>query len=290
MAYALRRGWSRSPSAMTCSFLWANRAFCRRVCRTAWRDAQAVFTYNGAGLEILQQARRRGLRTVSEQSIAPYAVERCLMEEERRRNPGWELPVNDKYASQYERREEAEWPLADLVLCGSEFVREGVIGRGAPATKCVVVPYGVDCGVEDSTGRRHKRPRGEPLRVLTVGAVGLRKGAPYVLEAARRLHGKAVFRMVGRSALLPAAERQVRAAIQCMGTVPRSAVAGHYDWADVFLLPSICEGSATATYEALARGLPVICTPNAGSVVRNGLEGFVVPIRDPGAIAASCWN
>jgi glycosyltransferase involved in cell wall biosynthesis len=46
------------------------------------------------------------------------------------------------------------------------------------------------------------------------------------------------------------------------------------------------EGSATVTYEALAAGLPVICTPNTGSVVRNGVDGFVVPIRDPDAIVS----
>ena len=38
------------------------------------------------------------------------------------------------------------------------------------------------------------------------------------------------------------------------------------------------------SYEALAAGLPVICTPNAGSVVRDGVDGFIVPIRDPDAI------
>jgi glycosyltransferase involved in cell wall biosynthesis len=48
----------------------------------------------------------------------------------------------------------------------------------------------------------------------------------------------------------------------------------------VFLLPSLCEGSATAVYEALAAGLPVICTENTGSVVRHGVDGYIVPIRD----------
>jgi glycosyltransferase involved in cell wall biosynthesis len=61
-------------------------------------------------------------------------------------------------------------------------------------------------------------------------------------------------------------------------------MAQHYAWADVFLLPSICEGSATACYEALAAGVPVITTENAGSVVRDGIDGFIVPIRDAGAI------
>ena len=64
-------------------------------------------------------------------------------------------------------------------------------------------------------------------------------------------------------------------------------MAKHYQWADVFVLPSICEGSATVIYEAIGYGLPVVTTPNAGSVVRDGVEGFVVPIRDVAAIIQS---
>ena len=37
-------------------------------------------------------------------------------------------------------------------------------------------------------------------------------------------------------------------------------------------------------YEALAAGLPVVCTPNAGSVVRDGIDGYVIPIREAQAI------
>ena len=59
----------------------------------------------------------------------------------------------------------------------------------------------------------------------------------------------------------------------------------HFEWADVFCLPTLSEGSATVTYEALASGVPVICTPNAGSVVREGIDGFLVPIRDAEGIA-----
>ena len=66
--------------------------------------------------------------------------------------------------------------------------------------------------------------------------------------------------------------------------MPRSEIAQHFDWADVFLLPSLCEGSATVTYEALGHGLPVVCTPNTGSVVRDGMEGFIVPAGDPTAL------
>jgi glycosyltransferase involved in cell wall biosynthesis len=40
-------------------------------------------------------------------------------------------------------------------------------------------------------------------------------------------------------------------------------------------------------YEALAAGLPVITTPHAGSVVRHGVDGMIVPIRDAEAIAGA---
>jgi glycosyltransferase involved in cell wall biosynthesis len=124
-----------------------------------------------------------------------------------------------------------------------------------------------------------------PLRVLTVGAVGLRKGAPYVLEAAKRLKGQAEFRWVGGVELLPAAAERMAECVHLSGAVPTTQVAEHFQWADVFLLPSLCEGSATVTYEALGHGLPVICTPNTGSVVRDGVEGFIVPVRDAVLIA-----
>jgi glycosyltransferase involved in cell wall biosynthesis len=46
--------------------------------------------------------------------------------------------------------------------------------------------------------------------------------------------------------------------------------------ADVFVFPSLFEGSAVVTYEALASGLPSVVTPQAGSVVRDGIEGLLV--------------
>jgi glycosyltransferase involved in cell wall biosynthesis len=38
-------------------------------------------------------------------------------------------------------------------------------------------------------------------------------------------------------------------------------------------------------YEAAACGLPVIVTENVGATIRDGQDGFVVPIRDPDALA-----
>jgi glycosyltransferase involved in cell wall biosynthesis len=284
LEYARRIARARTTDERNAAFLWSGREFGRRVIDRGFGAAKSVYVFNSAGLEILQAARQAGLKGVVEQTIAPRSVEWAALKEEALRFPDWEAPTaKDSMMEDYCARETAEWVVADLVVCGSEFVRESIIGSGGDPRKCVVVPYGIEsnaCAVE----RPERRPG--PLRVLTVGAVCLRKGAPYVLEAARKLGARAEFRMVGAIQVLPEAERKLRGQLELAGVVPRTEMTRHYAWADVFLLPSLCEGSATSTYEAMFQGLPVICTPQAGSTVREGLDGFVVAARDDGAIAA----
>jgi glycosyltransferase involved in cell wall biosynthesis len=51
------------------------------------------------------------------------------------------------------------------------------------------------------------------------------------------------------------------------------------------LFPSLIEGMPLVVLVAMASGLPVITTPNSpGDPVRDGVDGFVVPIRDVDAI------
>jgi len=276
LEYYWRQRRARTPAELTAAHLWAGREFCRRIIRHGLGDATGVYTFNSAGLELLQHARERGLFCVMEKTSAPVGAEDVLLQQEHEAFPGWEPPPEgNSHRADFAERERAEWECADLILCGSEFVREGIAACGGPVGKCVVVPYGVGLRLECSA-----RERGPRLRVLTAGAVRLQKGAPYVLAAARELRGIAEFRWCGSIALLPEAARRFPEHVELAGPVPRPQMAEHYAWADVFLLPSICEGSATVCYEALAAGLPVITTPNAGSVVRDGIEGFIVSVRD----------
>ncbi|MBK6741983.1 MAG: glycosyltransferase family 4 protein [Hydrogenophilales bacterium] len=246
-----------------------------KVIQRGLGNADGVYTFNGAGLELMQYARSRGLRTVMEQTIAPMEIERQLLAEEQKIFPGWQEPEpDDEYVRAYIAREQAEWCEADVILCGSEFVREGIAACGGPVERCVVVPYGLAKNHFGSVPTRS--PHNGPLRVLTVGAVGLRKGSPYVLEAAKLLKGRASFRMVGPLGFTTKINDNLSGHIELVGPVPRASIQDHFAWADIFLLPSLCEGSATVTYEALANGLPVICTPNTGSIVRDGIEGAIL--------------
>ena len=62
--------------------------------------------------------------------------------------------------------------------------------------------------------------------------------------------------------------------------VPQHELYKYYGNSSVFVFPSLLEGMAYVTLEAMACGLPCIVTPNAGSIVRDGKDGFVIPIRD----------
>jgi hypothetical protein len=281
--YSQKLRQARSPAETISTFLWAGETFCHLILRQGLDNASGVYTFNSAGLELLQAARARKLKTVMEQTIAPIEIESKLMQQEHQAFPGWATPLLDNpLLEEFASRTRHEWNIADTIFCGSEFVRDGIIACGGPGDRCQVLPYGVDI-------RRfslpERQPHPGPLRVLTVGQVGLRKGSPYVLGAAQRLKGLAVFRLAGSIGILPGVQSLLADSLELIGPVPRSEILAQIAWADVFLLPSHCEGSATVIYEALAAGLPVICTPNAGSVVRDGIDGFIVPIRDPDAIA-----
>lgn len=259
------------------SYLWAAREICKRSLKAGLGDANSVHVFNGAGLEVLQAARKRGMRAVLEQTIAPLRVQQSLDAEEQERHRGWEEPLaEDPSAAAFVEREAAEWESADVITCGSTFVTESLGRIGGPSQKCRVIPYGAGIAISRLTGRRAPGP----LRVLVVGLLCLRKGSPYVLDVARRLGKLAQFRMVGPSALLPEALGKLSSAVEVTGAVPRHAVHEHYRWADVFFLPSICEGSAEVCNEALSAGLPVVTTTNAGSIVTSGVDGYVHKIRD----------
>lgn len=274
---AVRRLSHQTGPKSTANAIWAGETFGKLVAASGFHGASGVYAFSGEAYELLGAAKKQGLWTAVEQMIAPRGVVDQLACEEEILNPGWQLSAaDDENAEAFAAREKAEWQIADAVICPSNFVAQHVIEAGCAVEKVVVVPYGVD----DRFLIAPEVRKPGPLRVLTVGAVGLRKGSPYVGEVARKLGPQAQFRMVGPIDIQPEAQQRLGKVVELTGPIPRSEMRAQFEWADVFLLSSLCEGSATACYEALAAGLPVICTENTGSVVRHGIDGYIVPIRD----------
>lgn len=284
----LRYKWAlqtaRSSDERMEAYIRYGREFTNQICRQDLKKADSFYLFSAAALEVLQYANDTGKYGVLEQPIAPKQTEVRLLQEEQRRFEDWTTSTSVPSAGTraYASREQQEWEAADLIVCGSQFVKDTLMEEKGGIDKCVVVPYGVRLPrninnyLRPEPPSRHKKK----INVLTVGAVNLRKGAPYVMQIAKRCQDVANFRMVGSVDVDLSVRHEMENYVDLTGHVPYSEVTNHYIWADIFLLPSICEGSATATYEALAAGIPVLCTPNTGSIVENAVEGFIVPMRE----------
>jgi glycosyltransferase involved in cell wall biosynthesis len=257
------------------------RAMLKRMSSDHWSSNDLVYTVLiNEDLETLRTLKTRGVRIIHECMVGPDVG--VWIDEERRRFPGLEGEVNEERTALGRQRDAEKYQLADLVLVPSEFTRRAVLNLGANPSKVVLVPYGLDAD-KFVTAPIH------PVagRVLTVGEVGLRKGHPYLCQAARILKKRGIncnFRVAGSISPTIAAS-EIMKGVTYLGIVPRSHISAEFSKADVFVLPTLADSFSLAHLEALAHGVPVITTENCGSVVRDGVDGFIVPIRDPEALA-----
>lgn len=250
-------------------------------------DFDGLYTFNTAGLRLMSSV-SRDVYKVHEQTIAPFFIERQLLQYQEEKFPSWitnKLNYDIPIVNEYINKELKELAVSDKIFCASDFVKQSILSCNVNLTedKIKVVPYGVDLTSDFNlitTKTEHTK-----IKVLTVGTVGIRKGHPYIIEAAKKLKDIAEFRIIGDYSMVPLnVISNVSKNVSFLGQIPRQDVSENYQWADVFLLPSICEGSATVTYEALISGLPIIVTPNTGSVIENNKHGFIIPVSDTDAI------
>jgi glycosyltransferase involved in cell wall biosynthesis len=181
------------------------------------------------------------------------------------------------------RRRLRDIALADLVLVPSVHIAETLAVHGTPRERIEVVPYAADCRrFRPLAGKRHDAS----CIFLFAGGITQRKGIKYLLEAWSRIR-----RPGWKLQLLGALPQNLGPLsglldqVELLGRVAHADVPARMAMADVFVFPSLFEGSAVVTYEALACGLPCVVTPASGSVVRDGVEGFLVEPRDVPGLA-----
>lgn len=176
----------------------------------------------------------------------------------------------------------AEYALADLLLVQSAKARETFLDVGFPTEKLHYVARGVDPG---------RFQVGEPpclFRLAFVGSLIKRKGVHHLLEAWHRLKlQRAELLLIGNAEpeIEPYLDRFTDSTVVRRGFV--EDVPSELARCSAFVFPSECEGSAKATFEAAACGLPMIATREAGDAVVDGLNGRIVPPGNTEALVAA---
>ena len=177
-----------------------------------------------------------------------------------------------------------EYEEADAIVVPSHFAKRSFVEQGVCADKMYLCPYGVDVSMF------HPQPKEDDrFRVLFVGSYSVQKGIGYLFEAVRPLVQKGIVELwlVGNASSEAQAILQRNSDIFVdKGPHPRSELSWFYSQGSVLVLPSVQEGLALVQAQAMACGLPVIATTNTGAedLFTDGVEGFIVPIRDPKAI------
>jgi glycosyltransferase involved in cell wall biosynthesis len=255
----------------------------RRVShRLKQRHFDAVYAYDDGALEPFLAGEETGTRRIFELPTPHWRASHQIFREEAELQPAWAMTIQglQDSAAKLERKDR-EAGLAELIVVPSQFVADGLKLCPTVTAPVKVIPYG--CPEPPTT------PLGEPsgpIRGVFVGNLAAGKGLPYLLEAAALT--KIVLTLVGRKPAVECAPLdQALERHRYLGSVPRSQVLAELAQNDIFLFPTLLEGLSLALMEAMSQGLVPITTANSGaeSIIEDGVDGFIVPIRSASAIA-----
>ncbi len=152
--------------------------------------------------------------------------------------------------------------MADAAICASSFTKNSLTAAGSTAP-AHVVGYGVDL---DLFSARNIAPSAKPLIVGFVGALSQRKGARYLLGAMAALpKGSAKLIIYTRTSVDRELIRGFESVdIEIRGGLSDTELAVDMKRCDLVALPSIAEGFGLVILEAMACGVPVLCTTSTG--------------------------
>ena len=180
-------------------------------------------------------------------------------------------------------KELREYEMADFISVPSSFAKRSFMEKGFPEAKIFQNAYGVNL-----TSFVPAPKHDDVFRVVYVGQMSLRKGVHYLLQAFEVLKLKnAELWLIG--AMTPDLQSMIAKAgpnVKYHGIKSQAELKQLYPQGSVFALCSLEEGMAHVQTQAMACGLPLICTTNTGGedLIHDGVEGFVIPIRNVEAI------
>ena len=282
MIELLSRGWRYLPSQVTKFYnpQYAISDIFDRGAKKCLTDSDILVAWSGFALNTLRKAKGMGTVTVVERGSSHILYQMEVLEEEYEK-----YGLKPQLAhSKIIEKELQEYEEADYIAIPSFFVKRTFLERGVPEEKLIHVPYGIDLADFIAIPKQDKT-----FRIIHCGGITLRKGAHYLLQAFYELNlaGTELWLIGSMSEeMRPFFKQFGNDKVVTRGPYPQKELYKYYSQGSVFVLMSIEEGLAMVQPQAMACGLPVICTANTGGedIVRDNIDGFIIPIRDVKAL------
>jgi starch synthase len=274
-----------APRAISARQLWEwqDRLWFDRYVAKQMPECDVFCGLSGSALYSGRTAKSRGAKYVCDRGSSHIREQDRILREEFDRQAIRFTGIDPRIID----REEAEYERADLITVPSMFALRTFVEAGVVPEKLKVASYGVDLGRFYPCALR----RADDFHVLFVGALSVRKGVSYLLDAFQQIQC-ANKRLTLVGSILPEMESVVErlrdnSMIHVMGPLTQERLREIMSTSHVMVLPSVEEGLALVQAQAMACGCPVIATQNTGAqdLFTDGKEGFIVPIRDAAAIA-----
>ncbi len=261
---------------------WSNAAIDRAAYSYA-KDSDSFLFYRTTGLQTTRRLHREKSKTFCVMEEVNSHVDCCheLMKQE------YEKLGRGSYSERFPDHEVRlqAYEEADAIVCPSNFVKRSFLERGFPDRKLLVVNFGFTFP-KSATEPRQKD--GDVFRLLYVGQINFRKGLRYAFDAFAKLkHPKKEFLVVGPATAITGIENtSIPEGVRFAGILKGAELEAAYASATAFVLPTVEEGLALVQGEAMAAGLPLITTTHSGGddIMQDGVEGFIVPPADAGAL------
>lgn len=265
------------PLSATCMRLYGRLA-ARELARSGTESGIYHFRA-GFGYASVRRAQRRGLITLCDHSaVHPALVEEILALRgnlDQAIGSATSVPTHPFWRAML-----TDMSQADALVVNSEFLKKMFVRLGWEPGRIHVVYLGVDDHfLRHAAGDRRAQIAG-PMRLMFAGRLEQDKGAEELIGALDGLEGVAwhltIAGPVPREILSSHRAFFQDSRVTLLGTINRAELARQMKTAAVFVFPSFAEGSARVVFEALACGCYVITTPNAGSIVEDGVHGALV--------------
>ena len=272
------------------------RFFCPwfgRASRQACQGSRHLHVWAGAAHEILSSS-SRSPGTVLVDRASAHRVEQDRILEKEFSVHGRTWPARPRSMT---KREVEEYAASDGLIVPSLFVLRTFQQQGFPPERIHLAGLGVNLSAFRGGSAR---PAG--LRILYAGSLSIRKGIPRLLQAFSMANlPEAKLQLVGGiTGEIRPLVRNLPPSIELIGHVPQARLAEIYRAGSFFVMPSVEEGQAMVQLQAMACGLPLICTDRTGGEdllmksgpgedlpegIREYPAGFLVPAADEKRLA-----